>query len=101
LRYIKCILSQPVMSCLRNCRWLPHCSFNAQVLQFLCGLMALLPPQLAKLARRKAAFAAECLVPVAALAKVSRSMQLKHAPVAHLAAVCLTAGRSLSTKGTE
>ncbi|WIA30373.1 hypothetical protein OEZ86_000459 [Tetradesmus obliquus] len=44
-------------------------SLSAPVLQFLCGLMALLSQQLAKLARRKAAFAKECLVPVAALAK--------------------------------
>uniref|UniRef100_A0A383WF28 Uncharacterized protein n=1 Tax=Tetradesmus obliquus TaxID=3088 RepID=A0A383WF28_TETOB len=44
-------------------------SLSAPVLQFLCGLMALLPQQLAKLVRRKAAFATECLVPVAALAK--------------------------------
>lgn len=57
--------------CLTTCLALSACcSLSAPVLQFLCGLMALLPQQLAKLVRRKAAFATECLVPVAALAKV-------------------------------
>jgi hypothetical protein len=64
------------MSCPSNCNWLPQSSLSAWVLQFLCGLMALLPPQVAKLARRKAAFATECLVPVAALAKVSSNSSL-------------------------
>jgi hypothetical protein len=60
----------------------PACrSLSASVLQFLCGLMALLPQQLTKLVRRKAAFATECLVPAAALAKVCGSSSSNTCPV--------------------
>jgi hypothetical protein len=41
-----------------------------QALAFLCTLLALLPPQLGRLARRRAAFVKECLAPAAALARV-------------------------------
>jgi hypothetical protein len=46
------------------------CSLGPDGLQFACNLLLMLPEQVAKLSRRKAANAAECCLAAAALAQV-------------------------------